>query len=124
VEIDLDNPVIAPDPEGGPARRVAIRPGLIADVRFVLGIHEAAVSVPGDALVLEGEALFVYVIEGSVAKARPVMIGMKHSGFIEITEGLKPGERLVVEGHKQVRDGDEVNLIEEHTGPVGSWEKD
>ncbi|MHC5038907.1 MAG: efflux RND transporter periplasmic adaptor subunit [Planctomycetota bacterium] len=120
VEIALDNPVVTPDPRGGPPRRVAIRPGLIVDIRFLLGLHEGEVSIPNDALILEGEALFVYVVEEMRVKMRPVMIGIKREGFIQITEGLAAGDRLVIEGQKQVRDGDEFNLVKEHTGPLAS----
>jgi len=119
VEIDIANPVAVGEPveRGGP-RRVAVRPGLIADVCFNLGVHEDALVIPNDALILAGEGFFVYVLEADRVKVRPVMIGLKKSGWIEVTEGLEEGERLVVEGQKQARDGDEVNLMKEHTGSL------
>lgn len=120
VEMEIENPVVLSEEtaaNGGP-RRVPLRPGLIADVRFTLGVRLGSVVIPGDALVLRGDAFVVFVLEGTTVRVRPVMIGLKHDGQIEITEGLEAGARLVIEGQKQVRSGDEVTLVKEHTGPL------
>jgi HlyD family secretion protein len=126
VEIRLDNPVVVPSAGGAPAREVLLRPGLIADARLNLGVKKGAAAVPGDTVVLEGSILFVYVVEKDArdgkmrAKARPVLLGMKREGSIEILSGLAAGERLVVLGQRYVKDGDEVNVVAERTGPLAS----
>jgi len=48
----------------------------------------------------------VYVVdEKNEAISRPVRLGGLHDGLREITDGLKPGERVIVNGLQQVRTG-------------------
>ena len=46
--------------------------------------------------------------------SRPVRLGALHDGLREITDGLKPGERVIVNGLQQVRPGMTVepNLVD------------
>ncbi len=46
--------------------------------------------------------------------SRPVRLGALHDGLREITDGLKPGERVIVNGLQQVRPGVTVepNLVD------------
>jgi|GEM_PF-1741117 len=118
VEIDIDNPVVVKTSNPGEEKRIPLRPGLIANVTFNLGTKEGAVVIPADALVLDGEILLVYVVEEGVVRIRPVEIGIKKAGVLEITSGLEPGEALVVEGQKMVSEGDEVKVVKKHIGPL------
>jgi membrane fusion protein (multidrug efflux system) len=52
----------------------------------------------------------VYVVDASnKAETREVKVGPKVGSSWMITEGLKPGERVVYEGLQKVRDGATVN---------------
>lgn len=118
VDVDLENPIVVDAPNPGGKRRIPIRPGLIADVTFTLSVHEDAVVVPGDAVVLEGDIFLVYVVEDGLAAPRPVELGVKQNGRMEILSGLEAGDRLIVEGQRQVRGGDEVTVVKEHKTSV------
>ena len=52
--------------------------------------------------------------------SRPVRLGALHNGLREITDGLKPGERVIVKGLQQVRPGITVepNLVDMPTSEV------
>ena len=54
--------------------------------------------------------------------SRPVRLGALHDGLREITDGLKPGERVIVNGLQQVRPGITVepNLVDMPTAKSGS----
>ena len=43
-----------------------------------------------------------------MAQLRPVKIGIRQAGFVEIVNGLQPGERVVAEGLQKVRPGGKV----------------
>jgi hypothetical protein len=45
------------------------------------------------------------VNEKNEVESRPVRLGALHDGLREITDGLKPGERLIVDGLQQIRPG-------------------
>ena len=52
--------------------------------------------------------MYVFVLDGNVAKRREVDIGRRRPGEVEIVSGLKEGERIVVDGTQNVRDGSVV----------------
>ncbi|MCC7373869.1 MAG: efflux RND transporter periplasmic adaptor subunit [Verrucomicrobiales bacterium] len=83
-----------------------LRPGMFARVRANLGARPGSLVIPERALVeLQGK-YFVWVI-GADQKAsqRSVSVGDAVSGGVLVTQGLQPGERIVVEGQQKVREG-------------------
>jgi HlyD family secretion protein len=66
--------------------------------------------VPKEAVVSrEGQSL-VYALEGEKAAARPVRLGAEADGRVEVREGLRGGELLIVRGVELVRDGQRVRV--------------
>ena len=51
---------------------------------------------------------FVYVVENGVARMRPVTIARSHDGRDVVSEGLKGGESVVVEGALSLVNGARV----------------
>jgi len=97
-----------------------LRPGMMLNV----GIENAprmGLSVPELAVVGEGEARFVYIVDGDgKARRRPVRTGARASGRIEILQGLRPGERVVTEGVVKVADGMQIRLAGARQGRAGN----
>lgn len=86
-----------------------LRPGMFGRIKVDLGVRPDSILVPARAIAeLQGKT-FVWVI-GSDNKAtqRAVKVGEQVGENILISEGLKPGERLVIEGLQKVREGGEV----------------
>ncbi len=85
----------------------ALKPGMFLTVELAQD-NRAGVSIPEGAVVPEQARQFVYVIEGDVARKREVLLGRREPGFVEITDGVKLGDRVVVEGTIKLRDGAKV----------------
>ena len=87
-----------------------LRPGQFARVRAVTRTETAALLVPQRAVTeLQGKYQVVVVGPNDKATIRDVAVGA-HSGTMWIIEkGLKPGERVVVEGIQKMREGIVVN---------------
>jgi RND family efflux transporter MFP subunit len=84
----------------------ALRIGESVSGRIALEQHGDALLVPAAAVVPDGDEFRVYVVDSaSVARARTVEVGARRDGRIEITAGLKAGERIVIDGAYQVDDG-------------------
>ena len=81
-------------------------PGQYLRVRLVLGHWQDAVTVP-DSAVQRGQAgSYVYVVDDRHrAQVRPVRVGQEQDGVAVITEGLKAGERVVVDGQYKLSPG-------------------
>jgi membrane fusion protein (multidrug efflux system) len=67
-----------------------------------------ALLVPEGAIVPEQGRVFVFVVENGQATRREVKLGKRRPGEVEVVEGLKEGERVVVEGTQNLRDGGPV----------------
>ncbi len=81
-------------------------PGMRAQLAFVIEETEAAVVVPRSAVLGEAGDLFVYrqVMTAPFAYERtPVVVGMRDDRFIEIIEGVLPGDRVVTRGNYQLQ---------------------
>lgn len=89
-----------------PNKDEALAPGYFARVRINIGFPHAAVLVSDRAIDTDQGQKVVYVIgEDNKVATRPVRVGKIHGGLREITDGLKAGERVIVNGLQQVRPG-------------------
>ena len=100
-------------------RRLQLRPGMFARVTAVFGERSDANVVPEEAIVPDGAAPYVLRVvagteEGSqVAKRTPVRLGARTPGFVEVVEGLAPGDVVVTAGQQRLqRDGTAVRVVE------------
>ena len=86
-----------------------LRPGMFGRVRIELKTEKDSLLVPQRAVQeLQGKN-FVWVVgEGDKAAQRPVKVGPAIGSDVIILEGLKAGERIVVEGLQKVREGTPV----------------
>lgn len=76
-----------------------IKPGMYANVQIFAGPQDAVLSVPRQALIRSGRTDRVIVAEGAGRfRAVDVVAGMESGDEVEIREGLKEGEQVVVTG--------------------------
>jgi membrane fusion protein (multidrug efflux system) len=68
---------------------------------------------------LQGSQQVVVVTPDDKASIRPVTVGDKVGNLWIVTEGLKPGERVVVDGLQKVRDGAIVKVVPASTKEGG-----
>jgi membrane fusion protein, multidrug efflux system len=87
-----------------------LRPGQFARIRAEARIVKDGILIP-QRCVMELQGLHnVYVVDASnKAETREITVGTKVGSNWLITDGLKPGERVVYEGLQKVRDGADVN---------------
>ena len=84
----------------------ALRAGTGATAMVETGAHKNALVIPDSALVVVGDSMTVFVVEGdTIAKARSVTVGVRRNGVAEILAGLRAGERIVVSGAFGLVDG-------------------
>jgi multidrug efflux pump subunit AcrA (membrane-fusion protein) len=85
-----------------PGRTLAI--GQAVSVRLFLTATVDAVTVPESAVIDDGGRPVVFVQkEGEAFARRPVKLGIREDGLVQISEGLQPGERVVTKGAYLIR---------------------
>jgi len=99
----------------------ALRSGLFARTRIVFGVREAAIMVPEEALVPQGNQQFlIKVVEaaggGQQSQRIEARLGARQAGRVEILEGLKAGDLLVVAGQARLMRGGPFPLRVVHIG--------
>ncbi len=89
-----------------------LKPGMLLSVRLNLGARKAPV-VPETALTVLGERQSVFVLspDGKTVARAEVKTGKRSGRWVEITEGLAPGTRIVTEGVSKVSHGAAVSVI-------------
>lgn len=94
-----------PNPDG------KLRPGMLLDV----GVERASrqtLAIPELALQQNGATPSVFRVEaGEQVKQVSVKTGARRFGEVEIVEGLKAGDRIVVEGTVKLRDGAKIKDV-------------
>jgi membrane fusion protein (multidrug efflux system) len=84
---------------------LALKPGMFMNVALQVTTRPDAMLVLEEALVGEGPLHLAFVVKDGVIERRVVKIGQRQEGKVEVTEGLKPGETIVVRGVQRVRQG-------------------
>jgi len=92
-----------------------LKPGMFLSVALEVSTKDDAVVVPEEAVVSEGLRHVVYPVKDSKVERRVITIGQRQGGKVEVVDGLKAGETIVVLGVQRVRPGAEVVAR-----PVGS----
>ena len=94
-------------------------PGEFVNVRVILSIRRSVPTVPSQALQDGPDGYFVYVVEsGDTVHRKAVQVAAIEDGVAAVTEGLAPGERVVVSGQYRLTNGARVNAVP--PGPSGS----
>src|SRR5690606_23919770 len=81
----------------------ALRPGMLLEVRIFRPSRQALV-VPEIAVVQVGRDTFVYRLKAdSTVERVDVVSGARRAGVVELKQGIKAGERIVVDGTGKLR---------------------
>jgi len=66
----------------------------------------SVVAIPQAAIAIDQAGSYVYAInDNNVAEQRRVKTGVSRDGMIAVTEGLKAGEKVIIQGQQRVRPG-------------------
>jgi membrane fusion protein, multidrug efflux system len=95
-----------------------LRPGMFARVAIVYERKPDALQIPRTAL-LDGDGPpKVFVVKDGKAVERAVKLGLSNGAWIEITDGLKDGEQVVVVGQGAVKPGAAVRIVNSPDRPA------
>jgi multidrug efflux system membrane fusion protein len=84
----------------------ALAPGLFARVQIAGGAPTPQILIVDRAINTDQDRKFVYVVDkDGKAEYRSVKLGPLDDGLRIVREGLKPGEKIVVNGLQRVRPG-------------------
>ncbi len=89
-------------------RAEKLLPGFIGRARIRGRTFENAISLLEEVVVQRDGHPVVFVATGDTASARAIEIGFSDRGRVLITQGLKPGDQVIVTGQQSLRSGDTI----------------
>ena len=99
-EIDVKNPDLTLDP------------GMYANTQLELDHVADVPTVPQEAILLSGNQQEVYALDSdNRVHIRPVKTGLQGSLLVQVTDGLHPGDRVIVGGLNKYHDGEVVSPV-------------
>lgn len=82
-----------------PNRDARLKPDMFANVEIITDVNRTSISIPQTALLNDGGQSVVFVAAGSGFEKRSVTTGIQSDDRIEITGGLKAGDKVVTKGN-------------------------
>ena len=103
-----------------PNKDLSILPGQFGRVRLIASAPYEALLVPDTAVATDQARKILFVVkDDNTVEARPVVLGPLEEGLRVVREGLKPEDRVVVDGLQRVRVGAKVSPHEAKAAPAG-----
>lgn len=98
-----------------------LRPGLFAKIRTIMDVRKKAVLVPQRAVqFIQGETNVLVVSNDNKIEYKSVTTGVKYKNLWEIKEGLKFGDKIVLEGAHKLKTGDIIEPVVKEFQIIGN----
>lgn len=95
-------------------------PNQFVVTRLLVDIQSKATVAPANAIQRGAKGGYAYVLQGdSTVKLHNVSTGPAQGDRVLITEGLKPGDKVITQGVDRLRDGSKVEVITQDKKPPG-----
>lgn len=99
----------------------ALFPNQFVNVRLKTQTIQNAISIPSDAVQHGAKGSYVYIINPqNKAEIRMLKLGVTSNGQIEVLDGLKGSEKVVLEGIDRLSEGKEVQIVAENQQPIST----
>jgi membrane fusion protein (multidrug efflux system) len=89
-----------------------LKPGMFARVNIVYERRENALQVPRNAILDADADQSVFVIVNGKAEQRHLSTGLTNNGMVEVVDGLKGNEQIVVVGQAGLKTGTAVRIVD------------
>jgi membrane fusion protein (multidrug efflux system) len=96
-----------------PNADLKLKPGMFANLDLTLQLRQNATVIPESALnrVLENNQANIFIVDSNqTAQLRPIEVGVRLAGRVEVLKGIAPGEKVIVEGLQKIGPGMKVSL--------------
>ncbi|MBI2486769.1 MAG: efflux RND transporter periplasmic adaptor subunit [Deltaproteobacteria bacterium] len=79
-----------------------LKPELFANVALIVEHSREVLTVPIEAIIDDGAEKFVFVKNGNQFVRQDIATGVSNDRYVEITDGLYPGDQVVTDGNRQI----------------------
>jgi RND family efflux transporter MFP subunit len=104
--------VDVPNPDG------ALQPGVYCTVELKIPRQSPALIVPASAIIFNQDGMQVAVVDNGIVHLRKVAITTDYGTEVEVNEGVKPGDQVILQPPVNLADGDKVKTINVTPAPT------
>ena len=104
--------VDVPNPDG------ALQPGVYCTVELKIPRTSPALIVPASAIIFNQNGMQVAVVENGIAHLHKIVITADYGTEVELSEGVKDGDAVILQPPVNLTDGDKVQTIVEPSAPT------
>jgi RND family efflux transporter MFP subunit len=104
--------VDVPNPDG------ALQPGVYCTVELKIPRTAPALIVPASAVIFNQNGMQVAVVENGVAHLHKITITTDYGTEVEVSEGIKEGDQVILQPPVNITDGDKVETINATPSPT------
>ncbi len=92
-----------------------LRIGQFAKISIATGAPEGVLAIPASALLDDGGKSIAYVmVEGEAFERRTLTLGIRSNGWVQVIDGVEPGERVVTKGGYEIKLAAASGVIPKH----------
>jgi hypothetical protein len=96
----------------------ALQPGIYCTVELKIPRQSPSLIASASAIIFNQEGMQVAVVENGVVHLHKITITTDYGTEVEVTEGVKEGEQVILQPPVNVADGDKVNTINDTPAPT------
>jgi RND family efflux transporter MFP subunit len=104
--------VDVPNPDG------ALQPGMYCTVELKVPRTSPALIVPGSAIIFNQDGMQVAVVANDIVRLHKIAITTDYGTEVEVSEGVKDGDQVILQPPVNLADGDKVQTIVEPQSPT------
>lgn len=95
-----------------PNKNFKLKPGMFTRVKIAEKEKKGVIKIPRQAILVQGESHIVFKILENQARVQKVQLGISDGKLVEVVEGLKEKELIVIEGYYALKEGTKVKAFQ------------
>ena len=88
-----------------------LRPGMYVKLDIIVAAKDSSIVIPKDIILSKRRGKTVFIVEKNAAQERVVTTGLENEQMVEVLNGVKKGERIVIKGFETLRDNSKVKIV-------------
>jgi RND family efflux transporter MFP subunit len=88
-----------------------LRPGMFVKVETIVARKDSAIVIPKDIILSKRRGKTVYIVDKGAAFERVISTGIENEKQVEVLEGIKEKDRLVIKGFETLGNRSKVKIV-------------
>lgn len=89
-----------------------LRPGMFVKAAILSEKRDKTIVIPKETIISRQNGKVVYIVENGIATEKSIKTGLENQNVIEVLDGLKINDRLVISGYETLRNNSKVSVIQ------------